>query len=114
MVYLIAEWCGGVIELVGIAIIACFAAYVLVYAPVSLLKKVEPFEIFQNMRQRFGRGLLLGLEFLVAADIIQTVAIDLTLKTVTTLALIVMIRTFLSFSLELELTGKWPWQQRNN
>lgn len=81
-----AEWCTALIELIGIAVIAGFAIYVLVYAAVALVKKTKLSEIFQNMRQRFGRGLLLGLEFLVAADIIQTVAIDLSIETVTTLA----------------------------
>lgn len=114
IVHPIANQCAGLIELVGIGIIAFFAAYVLVYGAVSLLKQVEHGEIFQNMRQRFGRGLLLGLEFLVAADIIRTVAIELTLETVSTLVLIVLIRTFLSFTLEVELTGKWPWQQNGN
>jgi uncharacterized membrane protein len=63
---------------------------------------------FREIRQRLGQGILLGLEFLVAADIIYTVAVELTFKTVGVLAIIVVIRTFLSFSLELELTGSWP------
>ena len=67
--------------------------------------------IFHQFRQRLGRGILLGLEFLVAADIIHTVAVELTLKTVGVLAIIVLIRTFLSFTLEVELTGRWPWQK---
>jgi uncharacterized membrane protein len=67
---------------------------------------------FREIRQRLGQGILLGLEFLVAADIIYTVAVDLTFKTVGVLAVIIVIRTFLSFSLELELTGSWPWQRR--
>ena len=58
-----------------------------------------------------GRGILLGLEFLVAADIIHTVAVELTFTTVGVLAVIVLIRTFLSFTLDLELTGRWPWQE---
>ncbi|MEX2335373.1 MAG: DUF1622 domain-containing protein, partial [Pseudohongiella sp.] len=64
---------------------------------------------FREIRQTLGRGILLGLEFLVAADIIHTVAIELTLESVLTLALVVLIRTFLSFALEVELTGRWPW-----
>ncbi len=55
--------------------------------------------------------MLLGLEFLVAADIIRTVAVTPTFATVGMLAVIVVIRTFLSFSLELEITGRWPWQK---
>ena len=58
----------------------------------------------------FGRSILLGLEFLVAADIIRTVAVQPSLENVTVLGLIVFIRTFLSFSLEVEIDGRWPWQ----
>ena len=63
-------------------------------------------------RQNLGRAILLGLELLVAGDIIRTVAVAPTLQNLAVLALIVVIRTFLSFSLELEVTGRWPWQQR--
>ena len=67
--------------------------------------------IYRRFRQQFGRSILLGLELLVAADIIRTVAITPTLQGVAVLAGIVLIRTFLSFSLELEITGRWPWQK---
>jgi uncharacterized membrane protein len=67
---------------------------------------------FRTMRHALGRSILLGLEFLVAADILRTVSEMPTLERVLVLAIIVAIRTFLSFSLELELEGKWPWQQR--
>jgi uncharacterized membrane protein len=77
-----------------------------------LLKKGEMEIAFREIRQRLGQGILLGLEFLVAADIIYTVAVELTFKTVGVLAIIVVVRTFLSFSLELELTGSWPWQRK--
>ena len=65
---------------------------------------------YRRFRQQLGRSILLGLELLVAADIIRTVAVTPTLSSVVVLALIVAIRTFLSFSLELEITGRWPWQ----
>ncbi len=67
-------------------------------------------EAYHGYRHGLGRTLLLGLEFLVAADIIRTVAIDPNFRNVGVLALIVLIRTFLSWSLELELEGHWPWQ----
>jgi uncharacterized membrane protein len=66
---------------------------------------------FKRYRQQLGRAILLGLEFLVAADIIKTVALEPTPQTVATLAGIVAIRTFLSFALEVELEGRWPWQR---
>lgn len=67
---------------------------------------------YRRYRQQLGRSILLGLELLVAADIIRTVAVRPTLTSVAVLAGIVLIRTFLSFSLELEITGRWPWQNR--
>lgn len=68
-------------------------------------------DAYVNYRQRLGRSILLGLELLVAADIIKTVAITPTFESVGVLALIVLVRTFLSWSLELEITGRWPWQK---
>ena len=65
---------------------------------------------YRRLRQDIGRGILLGLEFLVAADIIRTVAVTPTLESVSVLGLIVLIRTFLSMSLQVELEGRWPWQ----
>lgn len=69
-------------------------------------------EGYHQFRQDLGRGILLGLEFLVAADIIRTVAVSPTLEDVLVLGLIVLIRTFLSLSLGVELDGRWPWQSR--
>lgn len=66
---------------------------------------------YRQLRQDIGRGILLGLELLVAADIIRTVAIDPTLESVLVLGLIVLIRTFLSMALQVELEGRWPWQR---
>ena len=67
-------------------------------------------QVYRRFRQEVGRAILLGLELLVAADIIRTVAISPTLASVAILSVIVLVRTFLSFSLEVELTGRWPWQ----
>lgn len=67
---------------------------------------------YSRYREGIGRALLLGLEFLVAADIIRTVAVAPNFQNLGVLAIIVLIRTFLSWSLELELEGRWPWQGR--
>jgi len=64
---------------------------------------------YREYRQQLGRAILLGLEFLVAGDIINTVAVDPSFRSVGVLAGIVAIRTFLSFSLEVEIEGRWPW-----
>jgi uncharacterized membrane protein len=68
---------------------------------------------YHQFRQDLGRGILLGLEFLVAADIIRTVAVTPTMQGVLILGLIVLIRTFLSMSLQVELEGRLPWQRAN-
>jgi uncharacterized membrane protein len=67
-------------------------------------------DAYRQYRQNLGKAILLGLEFLVAGDIIRTVAVDPTLQSVLVLGLIVLIRTFLSLSLEVELEGRFPWQ----
>jgi uncharacterized membrane protein len=66
---------------------------------------------YKPYRQRIGRSILLSLEFLVAADIIRTVALEPTFRGVGVLAIVVLVRTFLSFTLEVELEGRWPWSR---
>ncbi|WP_341939682.1 DUF1622 domain-containing protein [Marinimicrobium sp. C2-29] len=109
-----ASWCAELIEAIGIGIITLFTLYALCRAAVSLLKKTKTSVVFQDLRQTLGRGILLGLELLVAADIIYTVAVELTFETVGGLAIVVLIRTFLSFTLEVEMYGRWPWQDKKS
>ena len=68
--------------------------------------------VFRGFRHRLGQAIILGLELLVAADILRTISTEPTLQQVIVLAIIVLIRTFLSFSLEVELEGRWPWQTK--
>ena len=78
-----------------------------------LLRKQGAIESFNGYRRGLGRTLILSLEFLVAADIMRSVLIgESTLKSVGLLGFLVLIRTFLSWSLEMELDGFWPWQKR--
>jgi len=67
-------------------------------------------ELFHKFRNRLGRAIILGLELLVAADILRTISTEPTLQQVIVLGIVVLIRTFLSFSLEIELEGRWPWE----
>jgi uncharacterized membrane protein len=83
------------------------------YQPKRMPEGSEPLSVYRSYRQLLGRSILLGLELLVAADIIKTIAITPTFESVGVLAIIVLIRTFLSFSLELEITGRWPWQKES-
>jgi uncharacterized membrane protein len=92
----------------SVAVIVVGAFVATAVAVRGLVRRTGP--VYRPYRRHIGRSILLGLEFLVAADIIQTVAIEPTFVSVGVLGLIVLIRTFLSFSLELEITGRWPWQ----
>lgn len=102
-------WVTGVLELAGIAATLFGAAAASYVAARRVLRGEMPMEVYDNYRRQLSRGILLGLEFLVAADIIGTVAIEPTFKSVGVLGLIVLIRTFLSFTLEAEIAGRWPW-----
>lgn len=104
------EIVGRVIDASGVIAIVLGAIIASLYALVRLVRK-DP-GVYRSYRSFLGRSILLGLELLVAADIIRTVAITPTLASVAVLAAIVLIRTFLSFSLELEITGRWPWQKK--
>jgi uncharacterized membrane protein len=104
------EVVGKVIDAAGVAAILVGSIGAALQAVVRL-RRHEP-DNYRRFRHQLGRSILLGLELLVAADIIRTVAVTPTLTSVAVLAGIVLIRTFLSFSLELEISGRWPWQQQ--
>jgi uncharacterized membrane protein len=99
------------VEILGIVTLVVGLAAALVRAGLVLTGGQRGEEAYRIIRTVFGRSILLGLEFLVAADIIRTVAVQPSLENVAVLGLIVLIRTFLSFSLEVEIDGRWPWQQ---
>lgn len=104
------EGFGRAVDVAGVLAIVIGAATATFLAATALLRGSKD-GIYVSYRARLGRSILLGLEFLVAADIIHTVAVSPTFESVGVLALIVLIRTFLSFTLELEITGHWPWQK---
>ena len=101
---------GFVIEVVGVLIVVGGAAIAIGPYLVRLLRGRVDSDEYGVARQQLGRAILLGLEFLIAADLIDTVALEPTLESVAILGFIVLVRTFLSTSLEMELTGRWPWQ----
>lgn len=100
------------IEITGVLVII-FGALL---ASFSYIKKFrnQTEDSYEDFRRQLGRSILLGLEFLVAADIIATVAIKPSMESVTILGGIVLIRTFLSFSLGIELEGKLPWHSKKD
>ena len=107
----IIEGIGTAIDAIGVAVIAG-GALLAVFMTSRRIRR-EDGGVYESFRRRLGRAILLGLEFLVAADIIRTVAVTPSGESVAVLGGIVLIRTFLSFSLQLEMTGAWPWQQRS-
>ena len=99
-------------EVAGVGIlIAGGIVSVVVYAH-DLANRVPRQAAYTALRHNLGRTILLGLEFLIVADIILTVTIDQTLESAATLGLIVLVRTFLSFSLDIEMDGVVPWRRR--
>jgi uncharacterized membrane protein len=107
----VLHWISLAIEAAGVfAIVLGGVAAVLIFA-LHLVRGGDWGETYHVFRTSLARSILLGLEFLVAADIIGTVAVEPTLENLSVLGLIVLIRTFLSFSLEVEIEGRWPWQK---
>ncbi|MDF2824975.1 MAG: hypothetical protein K0R68_2383 [Mycobacterium sp.] len=105
----VVELVGTIIDGTGVAVIA-LGGLVSAAVAVRRLRRRDG-DTYWKFRQQLGRSILLGLELLVAADIIKTVAVTPTWQSVAVLAGIVVIRTFLSWSLELEISGRWPWQK---
>lgn len=103
------EIAGDGAEIAGVALI--IGGLVLASARYLVVRNPEPGARYQRYRHDLGRAILLGLEVLVAADIVRTVAFTPTMESLLVLAMIVAIRTFLSWSLALELEGHWPWQR---
>lgn len=101
-----------VIDGAGVAVIVIGLLVATGVFLLSLRAQAARDESFRLYRQQVGKAILLGLEFLIAADIIRTVAVAPTFQGVGVLAVVVAVRTFLSFTLDVELEGHWPWQQR--
>lgn len=104
----------------GAAVVIEVLAVLLIIAPIfyavghylfqaALHPEIE--ELYTQLRGRLGKALLLGLEILVAADIVRTIALEATLESILALGLLVLVRTFLSWSLTVEIEGRWPWQR---
>ena len=109
------EWAAMGIEILGAVVIFSGVMRVaLTRGTVRfLLKQGQPGD-YESYKHEMGRSLLLGLEFLVAADVIRTVALEPTLGNVSVLGLLVLVRTFLSWTLTVEIEGRWPWQPQKS
>ncbi len=104
-----ADVVGTGFQVAGIAVLVIGALLAFVLYLKAARRRETP-TAYSDLRRDLGKAILVGLELLVAADIISSVAINPTFATVGVLGLIVLIRTFLSWSLEVEVNGRWPWQ----
>ena len=97
-------------EFAGVAVLAIGALWALVRAALAFWGG-DRLTVYEQARQQIGRSILLGLEILIIADIVQTITVTPTIESALTLGIIVLVRTFLSFSLEIELEGALPWRR---
>ena len=104
------EYAALAIEILAVVIIVGAIFYAMGHYLFQAAIRPERDELYKQLKVRLGRALLLGLEILVAADIVRTVALEATLQSVAVLGLLVLIRTFLSWALVVEIEGRWPWQ----
>lgn len=100
------EFAGAGVTVIGILLSSVFALR-------NILRHKEK-DIYQSFRMQVGRSIILGLELLIAADIIRSLTTQFDFKSIGLLGILILIRTFLSFSLEVEVYGKWPWQSKSN
>lgn len=108
----VVDFISKVIDAAGVAVVVAgllLATCVFVLSQRDRARRATAYRVY---RQQVGKAILLGLEFLVAADIIRTVAVSPSFRGVGVLAVVVGVRTFLSFTLDVELNGRWPWQDR--
>lgn len=100
-----------VVEATGATIMIVGGLWALVEYAISMLRSASGREAYRRLRQRLGHTILLGLEVLIVGDIVRTIIVDPTLDSVAVLGAIVIIRIVLSFSLEVEIDGVWPWNR---
>jgi uncharacterized membrane protein len=109
-------WVGRGASLIEALAVALIVGYILVATLYWLFRSLMQWrftpERYKTYRSTLGRAMLLGLEILIAADVVRTVALEPTLKNFAALGLLVVVRTFLSWSIVLEIEGRWPWQRR--
>jgi len=108
-ILVIIEYIALVIEILAVIIIVFAIFHAMFRYTFRSLLEPEGDNHYQQLKIHLGKALLLGLEILVAADVIRTVALEATLESVTILGLLVLIRTFLSWALVVEIEGRWPW-----
>jgi uncharacterized membrane protein len=104
------EYAALAIEILAVVVIVGAIFYAMGHYLFQATIRPENEDLYKQLKARLGKALILGLEILVAADIVRTVALEATLQSVAVLGLLVLIRTFLSWGLVVEIEGRWPWQ----
>ena len=113
MFHLAVEWAAVGIELLAVAVIVSAVVILAVRrGTVRYLFQLGKSGAYENYRNQLGRALLLGLELMVAADVVRTVTFEPTARNVAVLALLVVVRTLLGWGMSVEIEGCWPWQVR--
>jgi uncharacterized membrane protein len=115
VIHRIIEWCALGIEVFAVSVIVGGVVLLAITrGTVRYLFQLKKAGAYESYKVELGRPLLMGLTLLVAADVIRTVALELTLMNVAVLGLLVIVRTILSWTLALEMEGHWPWQTKNH
>jgi uncharacterized membrane protein len=105
------EWAALIIELIAVLVIVTGVVLVVIRrGTIRFLRHIDEAGAFESYKQQLGEPLLLGLDFLVAGDVVRTVALQPTTANVGALGLLILVRIGLSWSLVVEMTGRWPWQ----
>jgi uncharacterized membrane protein len=113
VIHKVIELAALVIELLAVSVIVtAVVALAIRRGTARYILQVHELGAYENYKHQLGKALLLGLDLLVAADVVRTVALEPTLGNVAVLGLLVLIRTFLSWSLTVEMEGRLPWQSR--
>lgn len=102
--------CGIGLEAFGVFVVVIGSFYA-TFTYLKTFRHIEHEIAYKTYRRQLGRAIMLGLEFLIAGDIIRTVIVHTSLENVAVLALIILLRTFLSITLHLEVEGRWPWEK---
>lgn len=111
-VFQLALFLGEILDLVGVLVIVGGIFYATILFSYQLLHHIGN-NLYRTYRNDMGKAILLGLEFLVAGDIIRSVVGDPNYATIGILAVIILIRSFLSITFEMEMDGRWPWKRKS-
>lgn len=106
-----AQKVGTLLDMIGVLVILAGVIFSTYHAIIHFISHDQPERLYKTFRQNLGRGILLGLEFLVAGDIIRSITGTPDFDAVAVLVVVVLVRSFLSITFDMEVEGYWPWQK---